>query len=233
MFGRSKPVVLQPYGSRRKRGRPPRWLVLLLSGVAIGAVGVVVVQERYLPPRLSPAESAKLRSAYETADAERQRLQRELGDTQQKLGSALADKKGLADELSTARNGTEQLRSDLGAVVASLPPDPRGGSVEVRAGRFTTQNGMLVYDVVLTREHAGSKPMHGVMQLMVVGLPAHGPETTVALKPVTLALGSQAIVRGSQALPEGFTPRETTVQVLDRVAGQSLGMRVMRVMRVK
>jgi len=63
----------------------------------------------------------------------------------------------------------------------------------------------------------------------VVGLPAHGLETTVALKPVTLALGSQAIVRGSQALPEGFTPRETTVQVLDRVAGQSLGMRVMRV----
>jgi hypothetical protein len=36
-------------------------------------------------------------------------------------------------------------------------------------------------------------------------------------------------VRGSQALPDGFKPRETTIQVLDRVAGKPLGMRVMLV----
>jgi hypothetical protein len=230
MFGQSKPVVLQPYGSRRKRGRPPRWLVLLLSGVIVGVAGVVLVQERYLPPRLSQSESAKLRSAYETADAERQRLQRELSETSQKLSTALADKKSLTEELTATRGATERLREDMSAVVASLPPDPRGGGVEVRSGRFTTQGGMLVYDVVLTREQrAGSKPMTGVMQLLVAGTPARGPETTVALKPVALALGSHEVVRGSQPLPDGFKPRETTIQVLDRVAGKPLGMRVMLV----
>lgn len=229
MLGRSKPVVLESYGSRRKRGRPPRWLVLLLSGVLVGAIGVVVVQERYLPPRLSPSESAQLRSAYQTADTERQQLQRDLADTRSKLSTALTEKKTLTDELAANRNTTERLREDLGAVVASLPPDPRGGGVEVRAGRFTTKGGMLVYDVVLTRDRAGSKPMAGVLQLTVAGQSARGPETSVALKPVTLALGSHEIVRGSQALPEGFKPRETTVQVLDRVAGKALGMRVMLV----
>ncbi len=229
MFGQSKPVVLESYGSRRKRGRPPRWLVLLMSGVAIGAVGVVVVQERYLPPRLSQGESAKLRSAYETADTERTQLRRELGQTHQQLSTALADKKGLTEALTASRSTTEQLRADMSAVVGSLPPDPRGGSVEVRAGRFTTKAGMLVYDVVLTRERASSKPMPGVLQLTVAGQSARGPETTVALKPVAVALGSHEIVRGSQALPEGFRPRETTVQVLDHVAGKALGMRVMLV----
>jgi hypothetical protein len=229
MFGRSKPVVLESYGSRRKRGRPPRWLVLLLSGVLVGAIGVVVVQERYLPPRLSPSESAQLRNAYQAADTERQQLQRDLADTRSKLSTALAEKKSLSDELLANRSTTERLRDDLGAVVASLPPDPRGGGVEVRAGRFTTKGGMLVYDVVLTRDRAGSKPMAGVLQLTVAGQPARGPETSVALKPVTLALGSHEIVRGSQPLPEGFKPRETTVQVLDRVAGKALGMRVMLV----
>ncbi|MBC7994370.1 MAG: hypothetical protein H7Z15_14160 [Rhizobacter sp.] len=229
MFGQSKPVVLESYGSRRKRGRPPRWLVLLLSGVAIGAIGVVVVQERYLPPRLSPTESARLREAYETADAERLRLQQSLGETSQKLNTALSEKTKLGEELSTSRASTERLREDLSAVVAALPPDPRGGGIEVRAGRITTRGGMLVYDVVLTRERAGSKPMAGVLQLTVAGVSARGPETTVALKPVTLALGQHEIVRGSQPLPEGFKPRETTIRVLDRPAGNSLGMRVMLV----
>jgi hypothetical protein len=229
MFGQSKPVVLESYGSRRKRGRPPRWLVLLLSGMVLGAVGVVLVQERYLPPRLSAGESTQLRTAYETADAERTRLKRELGDATQKLSTALAEKKILTDELASSRALTERQRDDMAAVVASLPPDPRGGGVEVRAGRFTTKGGMLVYDVVLTRERAGSKPMPGVMQLTVSGQSAKGPETTVALKPVTLALGGHEVVRGSQPLPEGFRPRETTVQVLDRVAGKPLGMRVMLV----
>jgi hypothetical protein len=229
MFGSSKPVVLQPYGSRRKRGRPPRWLVLLLSGVILGGAGVVFVQERYLPPRLSPSDSAKLRSDYEQADTERLRLKNDVGETSSKLATALTEKKALSDELASSRAATERLREDMNAVVAALPPDPRGGGVEVRAGHFTTQGGMLVYDVVLTRERTGSKPLAGVMQLMVAGQPARGPETTVALKPVALALGSHQIVRGSQPLPEGFTPRETTIQVLDRAAGKPLGMRVMRV----
>ncbi len=229
MFGQSKPVVLQSYGSRRKRGRPPRWLVLLLSGMALGALGVVVVQERYLPPRLSASESAQLRSSYEATNAERLHLQQALGEASQKLNTALADKNNLAAELTAARSATERLQGDLSTVVTALPPDPRGSSVEVRAGRFTTKGGMLVYDVVLTRERAGTKPMAGVLQLTVAGLPARGPETTVALKPVTLALGSHEVVRGSQPLPEGFRPRETTVRVLDRVAGTPLGMRVMLV----
>jgi hypothetical protein len=227
MFGQSKPVVLESYGSRRKRGRPPRWLVLLLSGMVVGAVGVVVVQERYLPPRLSPSESAKLRNDYEEADTERLRLKNELGETTSKLSAALAEKKSLAEELMASRATTERQREDMNAVVAALPPDPRGGGVEVRAGRFTTRGGMLVYDVVLTRERSGSKPLAGVMQLLVAGVPAKGPETTVALKPITLALGTHEIVRGSQPLPEGFKPRETTIQVLDRAGGKPMGMRVM------
>lgn len=229
MFGQSKPVVLQPYGSRRKRGRPPKWLVLLLSGIAVGAAGVVLVQERYLPPRLSAAESTKLRSEYETAASDRVRLQQALADTQKQLATAHADTQRLSAELATSQARNEELRNDIGVAVAALPPDPRGGAVEVRAGRFTTRSGALVYDVVLTREHRSGKPMTGVLQLQVAGVSSKGPETTVALKPVPLSLDSHEVVRGSQPLPEGFRPREATVQVLDRPAGRSLGMRVMLV----
>lgn len=229
MFGRSKPVVLEPYGHRRKRGRPPRWLVLLLTGVAVGVAGVLVVQEKYLPPRLSASESSQLRASFEKADGDRTRLQQSLADTQRQLAATQDEKKSLADQLGASRGEVERLRGDLGTAVAALPPDPRGGAVEVRAGRFTVQGGALVYEVVLARERATAKPLPGVLQLQVAGMPATGPETTVSLKPVQFSLAGHEVVRGSQPLPAGFKPREAKVQVLDRPAGKSLGMRVMLV----
>jgi hypothetical protein len=203
--------------------------VLLLGGVLLGAAGVVAVQERYLPPRLSASASAALRSAFEQSDGERLRLREALSASRTQVELALSEKKGLGDELIASRATAERLRDDLTSVVASLPPDPRGGSVEVRAGRFTAKGGSLSYDLVLTRERSTAKPLPGVLQLMVEGQSGRGTESTVALKPISLSVGSREVVRGSQPLPEGFRPRQATVQVLDRVAGKPLGMRVMLV----
>ena len=229
MFGQFKPVAFEPYGRRRSRWRPPRWSVLLLGGVAIGAGGVVFVQERYLPPRLSADASTTLRGAFEQADAERLRLQRELADTTQRLGTALADKKRQDDELAAPRAAAQRLQGDLAAVIAVLPPDPRGGSVEVRGGRFSAQGGSLAYDVVLTRERDAAQPLAGVMQLSVAGASARGAEASVTLKPLNVSIGSHQVLRGSLPLPDGFKPRQATVQVLDRVGGKVLGMRVLLV----
>ena len=196
MFGQSKPVVFDRYARRRPRWRLPRWLLLLVAGTAAGAGGVVFVQERYLPPRLSADATRELRSAFEQADAERQRLKTQLASTSQQLDAALAAKKRQDDELAAPRAAAERLRDDMAALIATLPPDPRGGTVEVRAGRFAAQGGQLAYDVVLTRERDTAKPLAGVMQLSVVGLSARGAETSVALKPVDLSIGSHALVRG-------------------------------------
>ena len=230
MFGQSKPVVLDRYGRRGARRSVPRWLILLLTGVAIGAGGVVVIQERYLPPRLSAAESDKLRGAFEQADAERQRLKAELADASRKLVAALDDKKRLGTDLATSREAGDRLRELASSLVASLPPDPRGGAVEVRAARFTVDDGALRYDVVLTRERSGGKPLSGVMQLMVTGKsPGRAADSTATLKPIVVSVGPFENLRGSVPLPDGFTPRQTTLHVLDRVGGKLLGMRVLAV----
>jgi hypothetical protein len=229
VFGRSKPLVFDSYGGRRSRRRLPRWLVLLLCGTVAGAAAVIVVQQRYLPPRLTAAESAALRSAFEQADAERQKLQGELGDTRQRLDAALARSKVLSDELAASRGDALRLRGDLAAVVESLPPDPRGGQVEVRAAQFTAKDGMLSYDLVLLRDNAGTKPLPGFVRFVVAGESARGSADTLTLKPISLSLGSHEVVRGSVPLPEGFRPRQTTVQVLGGDAIKPLGMRVLRV----
>jgi hypothetical protein len=229
MFGSNKPVVLDRYGHRRSRVRVPRWLVLLLLGVATGAGGLVYLQENHLPKRLSAQASVDLQQAYAQADAERSKLKADLADATKRLAAALGEAKTSAADLAASRQTVERLRSSLDFVAASLPPDPRGGSVEVRAARFDAEGTRLNYEVLLYRERAAGKPLSGVVQFVVAGDGAGGNASSVTTKPVAVSVGRMEAVGGSVSLPEGFRPKQATVNVLDRPEGKLLGMRVLYV----
>ncbi len=229
MFGSSKPVVFERYGRRRSRWRLPRWLLLLVLGLAAGAAAVLFVQQRYLPPRLSAQESTALRTAYAQADTERKDLREQLARTRQELEASQAAKRKQDEELAAPRAVAARLRDDMAALVAALPPDPRGGAVEVRAARFEAKGGALAYDLVFTRAREASNPLAALVKMNVAGQSAKGTETAVALAPVEASIGAQALVRGSLPLPEGFKPRQVTVQVVERAGGKPLGMRVLAV----
>jgi hypothetical protein len=225
-----RPVVLTPSSRRRSGPRVPRWLLLLGTGLIAGAAGLWYVQQHYLPPRLSAADTAHLRAAYANADAERQRLQQSLAETTQALAGTRAERDRLQQAAQQADTTAKQLRDELGALVAALPPDPRGGSVQVRAARLSDAGGQLHYDVMLSRERAASAPMSAVMQLVVAGSSAkRGAANRVALPPQPLTIVAFENLHGALALPAGFDAHEATIEVLDRPGGRRLGMRVMRV----
>jgi hypothetical protein len=202
--------------------------MLMLLGIGFGAGGVLFVQERYLPPRLSAEASAQLRQSFERADAERRRLQGELTATSDRLRGTLDENKRLASEVGTRGETVQRLRQDIASLVASLPPDPRNAPVAVRAARFEVQGDTLAYNVVLSREHASGNPFGGVMQLVVAGASGRADDK-VTLAPVQISVGLYDTVRGSLPLPQGFRPRQTTIHVLDKVGGKLMGMRVMNV----
>lgn len=226
MFRQPRAVIFTPYGQRRQRRGLPRWLWLLLAGAALGVGGVLWVQERVLPPRLSAEASASLSESLAQAESERTRLRAELSTATLQLQAALEAKKSLSGELATQRSLVQRLQADVASVVDALPADPRDTPVAVRAARFAVAGGMLNYDIVLTRERAGSNPLAGLMQLVVTGEPAQRGATSLSSKPVPVSMGRVEILRGSVPLPEGFKPRQTTVQLLDRMAGKVLGTRV-------
>jgi len=229
MFGRSRPVVIDSYSSRARRKGLPRWLVLLLIGMAAGAAAVVYVQERVLPARLSASESTQLRASFAEADANRQRLQAELAQATRSAEATTAENRRLGEELAASRHSAEQLRDDVAFLAAALPPDPRGGAVEVRAARISRTDKGLAYEVALAREGARGKPVAGVMQLVATGDSPRGGETSISLAPVAIAVSSHQVLRGSAPLPAGFVPRQCTIRVLDGPGGPLLGTRVMYV----
>jgi len=228
MFESSKPIPFDPYRRRRSRRGVPRWLLLLVLGIALGAGAVLLVQERYLPPRLSVAASAQLRDAFERADAERRRLQTELSTTSDRLRGTLDDNKRLQSDVAARGETVQHQREDIASLVAALPPDPRGTPVAVRAARFEVQGNALAYNVVLSRERAGANPLGGVVQLVVAGASGRAGDT-VTSPPLPVSVGRYDTVRGSLPLPPGFKPRRATIHVLDKIGGKLMGMRVVNV----
>jgi hypothetical protein len=229
MFGSRKAIVFDPYRRNRRRGIPA-WLLLVLLGLALGVAAVITTQQKLLPRRLTVAESHALNESFKSADAERARLLQERDSLQQQLDKSNAEARRLDAALGAAQTAGARARTDLAALLATLPPDPRAGksAVEVRAGRFTVRRGNLDYEIVLTRRKAAT-PLSGVMQLVVAGASGGGRPTTLRMEPVNLSVDGHEIVTGSLRLPDDFTPRQTTVQVLERPAGRSLGMRVLNV----
>ncbi len=230
LFGRGGPVVFEPHGYRRRRSWGiPRWLVLLLVGIATGAGGLLYVQEEYLPKRLSPEESQRLQARVGELDAERTQLQASLADSTRQSQSSETETKRLSGELAGAREQVRKLQQDIALFLDVLPADPRDGAVDVRAARFANENGRLAYHVLLTRDTKGGKPFRGLLQFVVAGSRASGANGTVTLDPVEVNLASYEHLQGVLPLPEGFTARQTTIRVLDGPNGRLQGMRVINV----
>jgi hypothetical protein len=227
--GAFKPVEFRPSGYARSRFHLPRWLVLLVTGIALGVGGVLLVQEKYLPPRLSIADSDTLRKRSAESESERQRMATQLDTNTRELKSALAEKERLASELGSGRQANERLRSQLTSLVSGLPPDPRGGVVEVRSAELSNRSGTLAYDVMITRARTSQPPLTGVLQFVVSGRNARGLDTTVPLPALPMSLDVFEHLRGQVPLPEGFVVDQASIRLLDRPDGKILGMRVMKV----
>lgn len=226
---RSRHTGFSLHGHHRTKRRWPGWLGWLLFGGLLGAGAVLYAQHRVLPPRLSAEVSTRIMGDLHLAEAERDRLHAELARVQQQFVTAQQGQQQASDDLANSRGMAEDLQREFDAVVAMLPADPRNGVVQVRAARLAVDAGELHYELVLTRDAQDAKPMNGLLQLSVTGAVGRQSEATVALTPVALTLGAHGLVQGRLALPAGFRPRQTMVQILDRPAGTVLGMRRLHV----
>jgi len=223
---RFTPVEFKPYGKRR--GTLPRWLLLVVAGIAIGAGAVMLVQEHYLPERLSTAESIDLQRALAQSERERKQHAGDLEHARRELERALADKTKLSAEAGAARATTEKLRGDLAALLALMPPDPRPGAIAVRAGRLALNGSSLAYDIVLSRD-AGGEPLAGMMQFVVAAETGRAAAKPVTLGPIAFSLGKFENLRGSVPVPDGIKPQRATIELFDPVDGKRLGTRILYV----
>ncbi|BCY20681.1 membrane protein [Bordetella pertussis] len=193
----------------------PRWLVLLLVGIALGAGGVLFLQTNYGPQRLTVEQSEQLHTELSAANLERQRLQTQLDEAIGQRDANKSTHEQLTTDLAQARTRIDTLNQELLLFQDAMPPDPRGGDIGVRSAVFKRQPGQLSYQVLIMRENHAGPAFKGNVTLAIEGNYANGRRGTLTPDPLALDLQRYNNTQGVLPLPDGFTPRSVTIRVLD------------------
>ncbi|WP_233233430.1 DUF6776 family protein [Bordetella sp. LUAb4] len=228
MFGRSQRSVFKPsvYQPGKRSRRMPRWLVLLLVGIGLGAGGVLFLQTNYGPQRLTIEQSEQLHSELSAANLDRQRLQGQLDEASQQRDSARSTHGKLTTDLAQAQAQITTLNKDLQLFEEAIPPDPRGSNIGVRSALLTREPGQLGYQVLIMRDNAkAGAPFKGTVQFAIEGRYPNGRIDTIAPDAIALDLDRYQHMSGSLKLPDGFVARTVTIKVLDGAQRQQ-AMRV-------
>lgn len=215
MFGSRKRHVFKPtaYGTRRQR-RVPRWLVLMVTGVILGAGGLAFIQASYGPPRLTAEQSQQLQYDLNSANLEKQRLQSELNQQGRQLNEVTDELNSKTQELETVTKELAQLSHDIHIFADALPPDPRGTSPGIRAATLRNVDGKLDYRILLIQdEDSRDTPFKGEVELIAAGRYSNGKSAHVPLPAFEIEFGHYTNLEGQLELPDHFTAREVTVQI--------------------
>ena len=233
MFGSSKRRVFQPtaYGSTRRSRRIPRWLVLMLSGIVLGAGGLLFLQKSYGPTRLTVEQSEQLHYDLNSSNMDKQRLQSQFNQQAHDLKQSTATVEEQAIQLKNAQEQVAKLSTEIQLFADAMPPDPRGTSPGIRAASFTNENGQLQYQILVMQDEGKTETFSGEMELVVAGRYANRKSGSIDLPPFPIQLQQYSHVGGTAPLPEGFTPRQVTIKVTEQGSKKLSATRTIRVAR--
>jgi hypothetical protein len=233
MFGSPKRNVFKPtaYGNTRRARRIPRWLVLMLTGIVLGAGGLLFLQKSYGPTRLTVEQSEQLHYDLNSINLDKQRLQSQLNQQTHDLGEAKSSLGSQASQLQQSQAQLAKLQKDLQLFIAAMPPDPRGTSPGIRAADFKNNGGKLDYQILVMQDENKAANFQGDMELLVEGRYANGKRNTIPLPGVSIELQRYTHVQGEADLPPGFTPYQATIRILNHNTKKLSATRVIRVAR--
>jgi len=231
LFRSSRRHVFKPtaYGHSPRRRRIPSWLVLMLTGVVLGAGGLLFLQKSYGPVRLTAEQSEQLHQDLNSANIDRQRLQSQLSQHTHALSEVQSQLEQRTAALAQAQQVLTRLQNDLNILADAIPPDPRGTSPGIRAARFRNPQGRLTYRVLLMQDADQARPFNGTMEFIVTGRLPNGRTTTINLPPVNVSLTRYVQLDGTLPLPENIGAREVAIRVMRQGESRPSATRTLRV----
>jgi hypothetical protein len=232
LFSSRKPVVFQAsaYGATRRRRGVPRWLVLRLTGIALGAGGVLFLQSSYGPPRLTVEESEKLHHDLSAANIDKQRLQAQVTQHARSQKEAEDNAAKLKTQLDATRAELAEQQPNIEALLNSIPPDPRGTSPGIAAASFRNIGGKLEYHLLIMQDPPVRNTFDGKITLIVEGIYPNERVISVNLDPIPLKVGRYAILQGKADLPNALYARMVTARVTQ---GNDTQIKASRTIRVR
>lgn len=223
-----------PYGYTRRSRGIPRWLLLLITGIVLGAGGVLFLQRSYGPQRLTVEQSEQLRMDLNTANVENQRLATESKKLRETLTQTEQKQQAQSREVTQLRKRYDDMQSSIAGLIEAIPPDPRGTSPGIRAADMTVSDAGLNYQVLLIQDlpkgQTDVPTLRGEIKLIAIGTYSNGKTGYLDMDTQSLDMGRFAVFNGTwTGAPKGFRPRQVTVQVTGEGSDKVIATRTIHV----
>lgn len=230
MLGSKRPVFKPTaYGHSRRKRRIPRWLVLMITGMVLGAGGLLFIQKSYGPPKLTVEQSQKLHDEINSVKAENQRLQSQITLAERERTESLAKVESIQGSLENHDSIVNALKNDITLFAKSMPADPRNTSPGIRAADLINDDGKLNYTVLLMQDSEEDPEFKGTMNFNVMGRYPNGRTGYVDLDPIEVKFGRYTHAQGSVELPSGIVARQVTIQVFPEGSQRAAAKRIINV----
>lgn len=232
MLGSKRPAFKPTaYGYSRRKRRIPRWLVLMLTGVVIGVGGLLFIQTSYGPTRLTTEQSEQLHFDLNSANTENHRLQSQLGQITRELEDTQSALENQRAKLENHDEIVNKLERDINLFAASMPADPRGTNPGIRAASFSFDNAKLHHSILVMQDANPSSSFKGQMKLSVAGRYTNGRTGHIEIEPTEISVDRYNYLIGDSTMPDGFTPRQVTIQILEEGTQKQRATRIINVSR--
>lgn len=233
-FGSKQPSFRpSSYGYKRRRKGIPRWLILLITGIIIGAGGVVFLQRSYGPKKLTVEQSEQLRMDLSSSTLENQRLIAENKKHLEQVENSKQELAAMHDKVAQLEKSNDEIKSGISSLIQAIPPDPRGSNPGIRSADMILQNDGLHYKVLLIQDIADDgtsiENLNGTVKLIGIGTYSNGNTGYVDIASDKLDMGLYTVINGVSELPKGFRIRQVTIQIMADGSDKIISTRTIRV----
>lgn len=236
IFGRrQKGFKPSLYDSRRRSRRLPRWLVLLLLGIFLGAGGVIILQASYGPKRLTVLESQKLTDELATTSLERQQLQSQLSEVERTLSTEREQSsrkiEGLQSEVNDLNVRLKPLHDEIELLINSISAGLKFDPIGIAAAAFTQapDSDNLSYQVLLLQESEDAPTYEGRIEVTFEGRYPNGRAGAVKALVVPFELDHYSQLVGKIDMPNSFQATRGTLRVYRADGDRALSYRTYNV----
>lgn len=230
MLGSKRPVFKPTaYGHGRRKRRIPRWLVLMITGMVLGAGGLLFIQKSYGPPKLTVEQSQQLYDEINSVKAENQRLQSQVTLAERERTDSLTQVESIQDRLENHDSIVNGLKNDITLFAKAMPADPRNTSPGIRAADLINSDGELNYTVLLMQDSADAAEFKGTMNFNVMGRYPNGRTGHIDIDPIDVDFGHYIHTQGTAELPSGMTARQVTIQIFPEGSQRAAAKRIINV----
>ena len=239
IFGRSRRQVFKPspYETGRRGRSLPRWFILLVVGILIGAGGTLILQASYGPKRLTVMESEKLTNDLTALSLERQQLQTDLSELQRQLESGKREAEStitnLREEIRQLNDRLQPLRDDVALFTRALTAGVTFDPIGITGASFTQAPGSneLSYHVLLVQEDDQQAAYEGRIEVTFEGRYPNGRAGSVVALVEPFTLKHYEHLKGNIEMPNALQATRATLRVYQAQGQRALSFRTYQVER--